>query len=366
VSHTPDVQALIDRATAGIVLPSRRTSWTAADLLAAEFPAPRFAVQELIPEGLTFMAGAPKLGKSWLALALGIACSSEGGRALGKIPVEAGAVLYLALEDSPRRLQSRLRTLLGDSPAPSRLQIETTWSRLDDGGAVEIDKWLVEHPDARLVIVDVWPRIRPRPAKGTDYFTLDYQAAEPLQALATDRGVAILVLYHTRKAEAEDFVEMVQGTFGTAAAADTIVVIKRSRGKADATLYVTGRDVSEQELALQFAPEAGTWTLLGNAADYTMGETRAELLAAVKAHGSLSPKQAAELTSIRYDLVRQTLVRMQHDGQLAASNGRYSAPKTPVTPVTESPEEAPSSDAVTTVTGVEVADSALFEEEALS
>jgi hypothetical protein len=113
---------------------------------------------------------------------------------------------------------------------------------------------LTATPGARLVLIDVWPRIRPRATKRSDYYQVDYEAAAPLQTVAIHRGVSIVALYHTRKAEAEDFVETVQGTFGTAAAADTILVVKRGRGQADTKLLVTGRDVEEQELALRFAP----------------------------------------------------------------------------------------------------------------
>ncbi len=191
-------------------------------------------------------------------MGLSIAVAS-GGRALGTILVEAGEVLYLALEDSPRRLQSRLRSLLEAEPAPDGLHIETDWPRMDEGGADRMEAWLDEHPEARLVIVDVWPRIRPRGGKSTDYFSVDYDGAARLQGIALARGIAVVALMHTRKAEAADFVETVQGTFGTAAAADTIIVVKRSRGQADATLHVTGRDVSEQELALRFTPSVGAW-----------------------------------------------------------------------------------------------------------
>ena len=105
------------------------------------------------------------------------------------------------------------------------------------------------HPDARVVLIDVWPRIRPRSTKrSADQYTVDYDAAAMLQVLATVHGIAIVVLYHTRKAEADDFVETVQGTLGTAGAADTVIVVKRSRGQADAALHVTGRDVEEREL----------------------------------------------------------------------------------------------------------------------
>ena len=122
-------------------VPTRRTGWTAAELLGEDFADPRFAVDGLFPEGLAFMAGAPKLGKSWMALGLGVAIAS-GGRAFGTVPVVGGDVLYLALEDSPRRLQSRLRTLLGNDAPPERLHLETEWPRLDEGGTEKLDGWL--------------------------------------------------------------------------------------------------------------------------------------------------------------------------------------------------------------------------------
>jgi hypothetical protein len=136
-----------------------RTSWTARELMAATFPAARFAVPDLIPDGLTFFAGAPKLGKSWMALGLGIAIAS-GGRALGTIDVEGAAVLYLALEDSPRRLQERLALVLADEEPPGGLTFETAWPRMGNGGSETIEAWIGEHPDARLVVVDVLTRIR--------------------------------------------------------------------------------------------------------------------------------------------------------------------------------------------------------------
>lgn len=178
---------------------SRRTSWTAVDLMTADFAEPRFAVDNLIPEGLAFMCGAPKLGKSWMALGLSIAVAA-GGKALGTIPVDGGEVLYLALEDSSRRLQSRLRVLLEGEHAPDGLQIETAWPRMDEGGADALDEWLDNHMAARLILIDVWPRIRPRAGNRSDYFTSDYDGAAQLQGLATQRGVAIVALYHTRKA----------------------------------------------------------------------------------------------------------------------------------------------------------------------
>src|SRR5215211_983634 len=65
-----------------------------------EFPPPKFAVPNVIPEGVMILAGKPKLGKSWLAYHLAIAVAA-GGVAFGEYRVtDPGAALYLALEDS--------------------------------------------------------------------------------------------------------------------------------------------------------------------------------------------------------------------------------------------------------------------------
>ncbi len=81
--------------------PRRRTSWTADELMRTTFPPTRWAVRGLVSEGVNLLVGAPKLGKSWLALCIAIAIAA-GGRALGRVDVEAGDVLYLALEDTGR------------------------------------------------------------------------------------------------------------------------------------------------------------------------------------------------------------------------------------------------------------------------
>jgi hypothetical protein len=281
------------------------------------------------------MAGAPKLGKSWLCLGLAIAVAS-GGRALGTIPVERGEVLYLALEDNARRLQDRLRVLLNWEPAPEGLHLELEWPRLDSGGAEELHEWLDAHGGARLVIVDTYARIRPQ-SSSRDRYQADYEAAALLQAIGVARGIAVKAVYHTRKAESLDFVETVQGTFGTAGAADTIVVVKRARGECDATLHITGRDVQEQELALRFAADAGRWELLGPSAEHHLHETRRRILETLAAHGKLTPKQLSELTPIGHDLAKTTMWRMANDGQLITTNGYYDLPVTAVTHASEGP-----------------------------
>ncbi len=300
-----------------------RTGYSAQELLATDFPEPRYALPGVLAEGLNFLAGAPKLGKSWWALNVSLAVAF-GRQALGKIPVEQGEVLYLALEDPPRRLKERLKAVLGERPPPDGLFFETQWPKVDDDGIEKLEGWLAGHPCCRLVVIDVFARLRARGSERAERYATDYAAAEPLKKLGDTYRVAVLALHHTRKAGADDFLETVSGTFGLAGAADTVIVLKRSRGRAEAELHVTGRDVVEQQLALRFAPENGTWELMGDAAEWALSETRHEILAALRTFGSLPPKALSKKTAIPYETVKKTLQRMSADGQVFSNDGRYS------------------------------------------
>src|SRR5262249_18337805 len=121
---------------------------SAPDLLELELPPLRWAVEGVLPEGLTMLVGKPKIGKSWAVFSLAVAVAT-GGRALGQIAVEQGDVLYLALEDGKRRLKSRLRAMLGTTAPPPGLTLSTRWPRLDQGGLTLLDAWLDQHAHAK-------------------------------------------------------------------------------------------------------------------------------------------------------------------------------------------------------------------------
>ena len=83
-----------------------------------------------------------------------------------------GSVLYLALEDSDRRLQERSLKQRGlpftestDCGTP-RLCLCTDCPPLDQGGLDKIRLWLEGTPDARLVIIDTFPFVRSQERSG--------------------------------------------------------------------------------------------------------------------------------------------------------------------------------------------------------
>lgn len=298
--------------------------FTARDLMGATFPEPRWAVPGLVAEGLNLLVGSPKLGKSWLCLGLAVAIAS-GGKALGKIDVEQGAVLYAALEDNPRRLQNRLRSVLGGQPVPEDLHITTSLPRLPELHTF-LAGWLDANPSARLVIVDVLRKVRPLGDGRGNAYNEDYDSMGALKRLADKYGVAIIAVHHTRKmADDSDVFNEVSGSTGLTGAADAILIAKRSRNTAEAVLHVTGRDVNEQEYGLLWHSETCSWSLSEEPVVLaTMGATRRKILDWVKQNISGTPSEIAEGTGIRLNTVQQNCRRMVDDHQLDSDGqGRY-------------------------------------------
>ncbi|GAA0538762.1 AAA family ATPase [Saccharopolyspora thermophila] len=301
------------------------TAWTADALMAAEFPEPRWAVPGILAEGVNVLAGPPKVGKSWMSLGLALAVAA-GGRALEMVDVEPGPVLYLALEDTPRRLQTRMGKLLGGAPAPPDLTLATTCPTLPAGGDEAIAGWLERNPDARMVVLDVFAKIRGVPPAGMSAYDADYAAVSRAKRIADQYGVAMVLVHHVRKMGSDDFLTEVSGTNGIAGAADAVLVLKRGRNQADGILNVTGRDVDEAEYALAFHAGSGTWQLLdGPASDHTLHDTRATILRFVRENPGNGPTAIAEGTGLNLASVKQTCRRMAEDGQLrVAPGGKYS------------------------------------------
>jgi hypothetical protein len=315
--------------------------YTAAELLTAEMAATRWAVDGILPEGLTLLAGKPKLGKSWLCLGVALAVAS-GGRALGQLRVEPGEVLYLALEDTRRRLKSRLEKLLGTSAPPPGLYLAHAWERMDKGGGAALVEWLDDHKGCKLVVIDTWARFRPVKVRGGNDYEQDYEHAAQLKAVADGRqGLAVFCTAHCRKMPSKDPLEEVSGTFGFTGAADAVLVLRRERGKHDAALFVTGRDIDEAELALLWDKPACTWSLAGDAADYRMSEERQQVIDLLTRHRKpVKPAEAAALLGKRLGATQKLLWTMAQADQLRAADGAYMLPSgKPGKPVSPDDEE---------------------------
>ncbi len=284
---------------------------SAAELVAKDIPEPRWAVPGVIPAGLSFLAGRPKMGKSWLALNICIAVAT-GGDALG-VKVEPGRAAYLALEDTARRLKSRLIKVLAGQPAPDSLQLFTTWPRTDQGGMDYLVNWLGKYNDCKVLVIDTFAKIRGRASRNEGLYSDDYAAAGQFKTIADKFGCSIILIHHTKKGGSADVFDEISGTTGLTGAADTIAILKRDRGQADAVLHITGRDVSEREIALHFNTDNCVFSVMGDASKFRLSHERQQILSLLKSRGALSGAEIAAITGKSKNAVYMTLSRMAAD-----------------------------------------------------
>ena len=219
-----------------------------------------FLVEDLLPQGLHLLAGAPKIGKSWLALWLCLRVAQ--GKPLWNFATKPCEVLYLCLEDSFQRIQSRLFDLTED--APPSLHFAVMAEQLHSGLVSQIEQFLREHPATGLVVIDTLQRIRAAGNEANPYAS-DYRDIGLLKSLADRHRIAIMLIHHLRKLSDEDPMNMISGTTGLSGATDSNFVLRRSKRRENiATLYCTGRDISYRELSLEFDNESHVWALLSD------------------------------------------------------------------------------------------------------
>lgn len=265
----------------------------AMDLCAKEFAPVQWAVPGILPAGVSLLAGAPKTGKSWMALDFALAVAG-GNSVLGKVQVDPGTVLYLALEDNQRRLKSRILKRLAGSPPPANLHFQTEWARLDQGAADRLREWMECHPDTRLIIIDTLAKIRPPSRGNASLYTEDYAIGAPLLKVAAEYGVAILLVHHTKKGECDDPLELVSGSFGLSGGVDNVLILQRNRGTCEASLYVTGRDIeSETKYGLEWDSQIAAWTVQGEGPHVGLSPERRKVYDIIAEQGPIASKNIA-------------------------------------------------------------------------
>jgi hypothetical protein len=312
--------------------PRANPVYSTEGLRTERFPMLKHIAGDIIVEGLTLLAARPKTGKTWLALDIAVAVA-RGGYCLGNIQCDQGTVLFLALEDNKRRMQRRLTNLLGaqNGEWPSNMFCAHEWPRADQGGLNWIREWIKKADNPRLVVIDVLARIRKLTPNGKQQtYEADYEAIAALQKIASDTGVAIVVIHHTRKGEADDPIDAVSGTLGLAGAADAVLVISR-QNDGSVQLYGRSRDVDQIDMALRFDRETCRWTILGETSEVQLSNERKRIFAALEEEeGPMMPKEIAAATGQPVANVQRLLGKMARVGSvLKLDYGSYVCPPMP-------------------------------------
>jgi predicted transcriptional regulator len=242
--------------------PAASINVLSADLiLRTDWPEPVWAIPGILPVGLAILAGASKLGKSWLTLQIAQAIAA-GGRVFD-IQVERGPVLYLALEDPPRRLKERMHTQ--NWPAGLDVDFITVGNFIDqigdlrNGGGERLTNQ-IERRGYRMVAIDTFSRAIQGDQQDVREMT---SWLTPLQEMSHSQNCVIIIVDHHKKPTGfdQDVIADILGSTAKGAMADTILGLYRERGKVGAKLTITGRDVEEKNLDLTWDMPTGCWQL---------------------------------------------------------------------------------------------------------
>lgn len=305
----------------------RTTRRTALDIVRSDYPPLSYIVEKILPAGCTLLIGKSKDGKSLMAYNLVLAVAS-GGKALGQFGVMPGKVWYLALEDGERRAKDRLLHQMAqyEIPESALANIEMTlWEapRLDEGLEQDLTEWIAQ-PDARLVVIDILEKVRPRRKNNGSVYEQDYNATQNITRIAQESNVAILILHHANKLNPADFRDSASGAMSLIGGADNVWNLNRMALSPEATLKITGREIrEEQDLAMRF--EDGYWSVVGNALEVNQSAERKEIADLLRYNPQgLTPKAIAQELDKNQSTVKTLLRRMAEAGLvLQPSSGRY-------------------------------------------
>lgn len=288
---------------------------TLATLMTETFAPLQWVIPRYIPEGVTLLAGKPKVGKSWLVLAAALACV-RSEQVLGETCTKQ-IVLHCALEDTKRRLHGRTQVLLGDErEGLEDYFYELEIPRLDKGCAAYLKQRIAED-HITLITIDTLAAVASPKGKDETQNAADYRNIAELTKLAHETGVSIIIVHHLRKQGSEDKFDMISGTLGIAAAADHLMVLDHEGD--GLRLCTRGRDAEPEDKLVDFDSEMGEWTVTGDyeREDKGISHSRQTILAALGTEtSSMKPAEVAKMTGLKISTVQGTLRRMAKAGEV--------------------------------------------------
>lgn len=240
-------------------------SIAASDLQTAKIDPPEWLIPDVLPQGLAILCASSKVGKSWMAMQMCLAIS-RGKEFLDYASNQAGC-LYLALEDGIFRLKDRLNKVLDGGKAPSNFYLSIKANGLDGGLIKQLDEEFEEHPDIKLIIIDTLQKVRGSAKKDEIAYATDYRELGALKEYADNKRICIFLIHHLRKmADENDVFNMISGSNGIMGVCDTIFIIyKKKRQDENAVLFMTGRDIRQQDVVVHFDETKYQWEMVGTA-----------------------------------------------------------------------------------------------------
>lgn len=305
----------IPKATDRRVKDWRASGITLAELQRKEFEPERWVIESLLPEGACLLAAKYKSKKSWLALALSLAIAMNG-KALGRLSVSPGRVLYLDLEGKQQRIQKRTRAILGVQRVawPENFHVYTRWPQGDEG-MYELENWFASYPDTALVVVDVLGSFRRPMDKKEDFYRYDRDTVEPINELFERHKAAGILVHHFNKGKHDDIMDGITGSTGLPSAVNSMWGITRDPNNSEMqVLHIKGRDYeNEDPIALKWDSYLNMHVIEGKAVEVSMSAERKAVLDCFTDDSALTPKDIAAMLGTSVPSVQRLVVKLLNE-----------------------------------------------------
>lgn len=243
---------------------TKRKLKKAHDLVEKDLPEPIVYVgldreDPMLVEGTCILSAKPKLGKSWFVLGLCLAICN-GDDFLG-YRTRKCSCLYLDLETSESLQKKRLLKALHGAEVPENFYLDTEIESIEDGFVEQIENYLNQDPNIGVVIVDVMQFIRTKQdvkSKENEY-NHAYRDIVPLNRLAQERHISIILVCHDRKmVDEDDPFANILGSTGLQGAVSQMIVMFRKKSTNYINIAIKGKTIDALPI-LHAQLEEGQW-----------------------------------------------------------------------------------------------------------
>lgn len=289
---------------------------TLAELQHKQFVPERWIVEDIFPEGACLLAAKYKSKKSWLALALSLAIAMDR-KALGRLNVSSGRVLYLDLEGKQQRIQKRTRAMLGVAHIqwPDNFHIFTKWPQGDEGMR-ELEGWYQSYPDTALAVIDVLASFRRPMERHEEVYRYDRDTIDPLNNLFERYHSGGLLVHHFNKGKHDDIMDSITGSTGLPSAVNTMWGFTRDPNDSNITImHMRGRDLENDDpLALRWDSYLNQHVIEGPANEVAISTERRSILGLLGDDEPRTPKEIAIKLGKPVATIQQLLRKLLNDG----------------------------------------------------
>ena len=306
------------------------------DLMQELIPPLKWSVLPILPEGFGVISGRPKGMKSWTAL--GICYAVQNGTKFMGHETTQGDCLYLALEDSKRRIKDRIIKLGYQKLNPPTILLASDVPYLGFGFEECVQEWINSKDNPRLIIIDTLARIRPRARKssGTAY-DIDNELLSKIQTIAIQNNITIACISHLSKAQQEYNFDRIQGSVGVQGISDFMWLIDRGDNSNQASIIGRGRDMNDFEYAVKWNEDKWQYDFTGNLQMVQLTENRRQVIDAMnilsKEKDEIAPRDVCKYYEVSVQSkdgkrISKTMQRMEGDFELIKGQkfGTYKLP----------------------------------------